>query len=722
MTKNPEIPDRSFTVRSSNTTDWQLDKKVSASGRSPSPVSRTSGRLAPPQSPFGDSVPETPDLPGSRLPSKKRQKKRFGWLTSFKFWAAGTIIISGSLGFTAITLMLGTSKLPNCPAIYWPLAPASARVYCATLAANKDTVDDLLEAIALVDSLPPDHPLRGQINAYVEQWSQEILKIAENSYQDGKIDEAIATARKIPTNVSAYKLVQNKIENWQAIWSQAEDIYQQGEEQLRQLHWHDAFTAAVKLTNLPNKYWSTTKYEELVNLLQLTQAESNKLFKGTQLAQSGGVDNLLEAVKIAQSIGSNSYLHQKAQDLLAECGKNLLELAQNLLDQGKWQKVLEIAQKMPVTLNLQAETQDLNDLANAYANASDGTTTSLEQAIALAQKFEPTRPLYNKAQQLINRWQLEIQDVAHLQRSRELASPGNLNDLRAAIAEAELIPASNPRGTEAQNEISSWTRQVETIEDQPIIDRAQQLSSGGDMASLQNAIQEASLIHRGRALYSEAQSQIQHWTEQIQRWQDQPYLDEAQSQANAGNISKAITIADNIRQGRVLYPEAQSQIQHWRDKLERLQDQPYLEQAEAQANVGNLRGAVETAKQIKSGRALSGAAHEKIRTWQKQLEAQDNLQSANQLANSGSPEALAQAIRLAKQVPASSPQGAEAKDAINRWSNQLLFIAQQRAQSDLPSALAIAKSIPPGTEAYDSAQQLIGAWQNSPRPPILNKN
>jgi soluble cytochrome b562 len=639
--------------------------------------------------------------------------------TSLKFWAIVTVVVSGTFGFTAMALLFKLPALPNCPAIYWPMASASLRMYCADLAANKQTVDDLLEAIALVDSLPSNHPLRSEINRKIEEWALDILKLADQSFQDGNLDEAIATARKIPSKTPAYNLVEARIEHWQAVWTQAEDIYQKVEEFLGLSKWREAFREAVKLTNLSNNYWSTTKFDELVNLIQVAKEDSNKLDKADRLAKKGGLDNLLEAVNIAEKLGSQSYFYKKAQDFIIKCGEQLLELAQELLDKGDWQSVQKIATTKSTSLKLDAEFQDLSDLANALSRAQEGTIPDLEQAITVAQKLTNDRPLYAKAQQLIGRWQLEIQDVAHLDRARTFASSGQVNDLRTAIAEAALIPGSNPRGSEARNQVNRWVVQVETIEDQPLLDRAQQMASFGNLGSLQNAIAQASQIRRGRALYQQAQNNVRDWTQQVQRMQDQPVLDQAESQANSGNLSRAISVAQQIRPGRVLYGEAKDKIRRWLDQLQRSQDQPLLDQAESQANAGNLNDAVVTAQQIKSGRVLSSAAAAKIRTWQTKLQAEQNLNSAYQLASNSTPEALAAAIQAARQVPTASKLRADANDAVNRWSNQLLAMAQAMAVRDVQGAIAIAKNIPPRTDAYDSAQQQIRVWQGSIQPPAL---
>lgn len=43
----------------------------------------------------------------------------------------------------------------------------------------------------------------------------------------------------------------------------------------------------------------------------------------------------------------------------------------------------------------------------------------------------------------------------------------------------------------------------------------------------------------------------------------------------------------------------------------------------------------------------------------------------------------------------------------------MLSIAQNRGQYDVPGAIAIAKQIPVGTDAYSAAQEQIGIWQKT---------
>jgi hypothetical protein len=539
------------------------------------------------------------------------------------------------------------------------------RLYCAQVAANKQTVKNLLEAIALVHNLPADHPLRPDIDRSIQQWSSDILNLAENSFNAGKLQDAIDTARKIPEDTAAYELVNERVERWQSIWQKAEAIYQKSEAALRARKWHQAFTEAVRLLYVGNTYWETTKYQELNERIRVARDEGNKLAKAEELADIGGLDNLLKAIKLAESIRPNSYIYKEAQTAIAKFGRKMLNLAQATLEERNATEAIAIARKIPESANLEEEAQDFIDLADAQAQAWQGTVAGLEAAIAQAQKLDRKRPMYARAQQLITRWQREIEGVAHLERARQLAQGGNPNALGAAIAEASLINRSNPRWDEAQKEIARWTNQIETTEDQPYLDRANEYALAGDASSLQSAINEASQVGSSRALYREAQDKIRQWTREIQRQQDQPYLDQARAFASSGDLPNAIATAEQITSSRSLYDEAQDEIRSWRSLIQ----------------------------------------------------AEQNWQDAQSLANGATPDALVAAIQKADQIPASSSLRIEAESAINQWSQSILVLAQNQANYDLPGAIAIAQKVPSRTEAYAQAQLQIGEWQKALRPP-----
>jgi hypothetical protein len=609
-------------------------------------------------------VDRQPPSPNIAPPPGKLPKFFKNWIL---WWGVAGLITSG-VGIVAISMLLKLPAAPNCPAIFWPLATATVRMHCAEVSANKQTVKDLLEAISLVQALPKNHPLRSEINKSVQQWTGDILDIGDRSFQAGKLENAIAIAKQIPPDVPNHQVINQRIASWETTWKQAEDFYQQAEAQLPQRDWHEAFMAAVRLLNIGNDYWATTKYEELNRTIETAKEDANNIDKASALGDRGGLDNLLAAIELAKEISTTSYSYKDAQALIPKLGQEMLDLAQSALDRKDANEAISIANQIPVSTDLQDEAKDFITIAEAWQSAWLDNVEGLEGAIAIAQKVTQDRPSYNQAQELIARWQLEIEDVAHLQKARELAKGGTIGDLTAAIAQAETVPNNNPRATEAKNDVNRWRAKVETIEDRPYLQRAEELALMEDVSSLQSAINEAGQISKGRALYSESRRKIRSWQQEIEQIEDRPLLDEARSLAS----------------------------------------------------IGDLPSAIEKARQIPSGRSLSREARAAMNDWQGQIDARANWQQARQIAVRGTPDSLAKAIRIANRIPNSSPLRYDAKLAIAQWSNRILSIAQDRGQSDIPGGIAIAKLVPLGTEAYPGAQDQIATWEkflNPPAPP-----
>jgi hypothetical protein len=474
------------------------------------------------------------------------------------------------------------------------------------------------------------------------------------------LEEAIATARKIPPDVKVSELVEEQIQKWQTIWSKAEGIYQEAEKELRQRHWQSAFMLTARLLRVDNKYWASTKYDQLNNIIVTAREDGDKLYKAEDLAKRRNLDNLLKAIKLAGTIKPDSYLYQKAKELISGFARKMLTLAQAKMKGRNADAALEIARQIPPIPELQAEVDDFMVLGEAQRSAFIGTAAGLETAISQAQQIDASRDVYNEAQQLIARWQLEIEDVSRLEKARNLASQGTVNDLTAAISEVQLIPSNNPRATEARQEMGRWRGQVETIEDRPYLDRAEQIAIGEDVNSLQTAIAELSQIHSGRALYPEARKKMRLWTAKIERIQDQPYLDQAKALADSGNLTTAISEAQKI---------------------------------------------------ASSGRALSSEAQSSIDTWQDQIRAKDSWQKAKQVAVTGTPEALSEAIQLANRVSSRNSLRLDVNIAIDQWSQQLLEMARSQSEVDVAKAIDTAKLIPRGSSAYTDAREEIRNWR-----------
>jgi len=601
-------------------------------------------------------------------PSTVLPKKRPFW-KMWQLWGILLVLCSGGIGYGATSMLLKLPKTQSCSKVFWPIASASIRLYCAQTAAEDRNVDGLLSAIDLVAVLPESHPLRPEINRNIDRWATSILDIGEQEFQSGQLDQAIATAQRIPDNVSAQKLVEQKIEQWQSVWSKGESTYEQVEDKLRQADWNAAFTWAVRLTDSSNEYWATTKYEESINNINVAQEENASLTKAKTQLTNGRIDDLILAIDKADKIKKKSYAYEQAQEIIAEAKGKLVANIEQLIEQQDWQQLLQLTSRIPRSLKLQKRAKDWRILANAGSSAKLDTLFGMEEAIEEAQKLTKESEYYPLGQKLIKRWKLEIKGVEHLGKARDFARFGTIANLSKATSEAKLIPNGNPRYSEARQEIARWQGQIQTIEDKPILNRARELSYGNNVNAWQRAIAEANLISRNSPLYSEAQSYVRTWRSNIQRAEDQPILDEAQSFANINN-----------------YPAA-----------------------------------IETARQISSGRALSSEARSRIAIWQQEIDGQRYLRQATDLARQGTPESLVRAILIARQVSANSSVRSQAVRDVNEWAAQILAIARQASNSSLERGMAIARQVPSGTTSFTPAQKEIKVWQiqlNPPQPEV----
>lgn len=602
-------------------------------------------------------------------PATAKLKKRPLW-KMWQLWGILLVLCSGGIGYGATSMLLKLPKTQSCSKVFWPIASASVRLYCAQTAAEDRNVKGLLSAIDLVAVLPENHPLRPEINRNIDRWATLILDIGEEEFQAGKLEQAIATAQKIPDNVSAQKLVESKIEQWQSIWSKGEETYEQVENKLREADWNGAINWAVRLTDSPNDYWATTKYEESINNINIAQEENASLTKAKTQVTTGKIDDLILAINKADKINEKSYAYEQAQEIITEAKGKLVAIVEQLIEKQDWQKLLQVTSRIPRSLELQKRNQDWQILANAGSSAKLDTVFGMEEAIEEAEKLEKDSEYYRLGQKLIKRWKLEIKDVEHLAKARSLARFGTIANLRKAISEAKLIPKNNPRYQEASQEIAQWRGQIQTIEDKPILNRARELSYGNDPNSWRRAIAEANLISPSSPLYS----------------------------------------------------DAQGYVRTWRSNIQRVEDQPILDQAESFANINNYAAAIETAKKIRSGRALSAEAQSRIALWQQEIDGQRYLRDARDVARQGTPESLARAIQTARLVSANSSVRSQAVGDINEWAEQILAIAKQASNNSLSRAIEIARQVPSGTTSFTPAQKEIKIWQiqlNPPQPEII---
>lgn len=566
-------------------------------------------------------------------------------------------------GLVAAAMLFKLPDEANCRTLFLPTTTAARRLYCARTYADRNTVESLLEAIDLVDELPADHALRPEVDRQLELWAQAILDLAETDFQAGDIEKAVATAERIPLSVLPDAIrsrlaivITDRVEGWQAIWDEATKIAAAIERELDRLYWGPAFQQMTRLLGLGNRYWETTRYQEYAKAIQLGRQDSSKLERARGIAARDDVDSVLEAIKLIQEIGLASPLRIRAQTLLREFGQQLIDIADRQLEADDLPGAIATARKVPSVTGLKPKANDFVVLARARYTARRPTATNLEAAIAQARAIEFNSPMYSDAQSWITRWQEGLGQVAILERARTLASSGQAEDLRLAIATAREIPTNNALWERAEGEINRWSTQLDTEQDRPILARARDLANQGD---LEAAIATASQIQTTRPLYDEAQRQIVQWQGSIARQGDTPTLARARGLADSGNIDAAIAAAQEITYDSPLYEEAQAAIGDW------------------------------------IGQTLD----------------REELDEAYDLASYGTAEGFDAAIRAASGISSGSYLADEGARAIELWSRSLLSIATERANADLLTAIDIARRIPVTSNIYATAQLQITNWE-----------
>ena len=583
------------------------------------------------------------------------------WLRSWPIVVLIIFGILGTAGFTAVVSLFRIPTLPNCRAIFWPTASASLRLQCAQSYAEQGDVDNLLAAIKLVDRLPQDHPLRGDINNRIERWANQVLDLAERSFEAGDLEVAIATANKIPDRTAAKELVADRVERWQEIWQAGEEDFSSAVKKVKEKDFQAAFSLSVKLLDVDNKFWSTTKYNELTKLIAAARDDSRKLSKALGLAKEGTLAGFKAALKQLKEISGESVFFLEVKTERQKIAKQMLKRGEELLADRQLSEAQAMLNAVPRDVGLDKEIEDSQIFVTAYQQAWTNSVSGLENAINRMKTLKKNRPGFARGQQLIAQWQGEINNLSLLAQAQERAQRGSTSDLSSAIAIARQVSKGSPQWDDASAQIGKWQARVETVQDRPILERADRIASVGTPDNLRAAIQEAKKIPSGRTLGQEADERIANWTERIQRIEDQPILDQARQRAQTGDIPGAIAIANRIGSGRSLYRMAQDEVAGWQAQ--------------------------------EDGRA--------------------RLSEAVNAAARGDGSSLANAIEIAQRVPDVSDSRSQANSQINRWSWDLLQQAELTANRNLGSAISLAERIPSGTEAYESAQIRIGNWQET---------
>lgn len=136
---------------------------------------------------------------------------------------------------------------------------------------------------------------------------------------------------------------------------------------------------------------------------------------------------------------------------------------------------------------------------------TENQVSDLVEAIKVARLIKLEQPLYQEAQQNIDRWSRLIMDMAQgrAERSNDASIMDAANNYSMAISAARLVPTDQKAYQQAQEAIALWS--------QKILDLANARAANGE---LDLAIQIGELVPPNTTVYASAQEAIASWRNQ----------------------------------------------------------------------------------------------------------------------------------------------------------------------------------------------------------------
>jgi hypothetical protein len=529
--------------------------------------------------------------------------------------AIGVPAITGAIAFSWLG---GLPPTPNCQKFLGATLATAQKLYCADQAARKRDEASLTEALKLAGTIDAGSPLYAQSEKLTNDWSRSMLRLATQKVEGGDLKKGVKLAQLIPKSSEVFPEVQDTIQDWEKNWQKGQDAFQKAREALANQDLSMAMEHVRALSQFNSPYWDR-QANRVISEISIEQEAFQQINAARDQASYGTPDDIAAAMKLVSKVDPKRLAKKKAGDMIEEWSTKLVEIAKGAQASGDYKTVVAAAEKVPPTTKVAAQARAYLQIGQAAQVGSEGQLWSYIQAYTATQQIPAQSPLQEVAQKEREKWEGQIQNWGQLALAQWFANFDQKAGYNLAIEQAAMVAPNQPRRVEAQTFIAQWKKLDETFPTRQFIARAKQFAVGESIAGLQLAIVEASKILNGQALLNEAQGLIAGWNGAIQRVQDQPILDQARALAKQGNLDQAIQTAEKIAAGRSLHGEAQTAIGDWIAQIQIAEDRPILNDAEGLASSGQLSAAIARASDIRSGRALYGEAQSRIAEWNAQL-------------------------------------------------------------------------------------------------------
>lgn len=529
--------------------------------------------------------------------------------------AIGVPVVTSAIAFSWLGSLPPT---PNCQKFLGATLATAQKLYCADQAARRRDETSLTEALKLAGTIDVGSPLYAQSEKLTNDWARSMLLLATQKVEEGDLKKGVKLAQLIPKNTKVYPEVQETIQDWEQNWQKGQDAFQKAREALANQDLSMAMEHVRALSQFNSPYWDR-QANRVISEISIEQEAFQQINAARDQASYGTPNDIAAAMKLVSKVDPKRLAKKKAGDMIEEWSAKLVEIAKGAQVSGDYQTMIAAAEKVPPTTKVADQARAYLQMGRATEVGNEGQLWSYIQAYTLTQQINAQTPLQEVAQKEREKWEGQIQNWGQLALAQWMANFDQQVSYDLAIEQAAMVAQNQPRRVEAQTLIAQWKKLDETFPTRQFIARAKQFAVGESIAGLQLAILEAGKILNGQALWNEAQGLIVSWNSAIQRVQDQPILDQARALAKQGNLDQAIQTAEKIAAGRALHGEAQTAIGDWVAQIQTAEDRPILNDAETLASGGQLSAAISRALDIRPGRALYEEAQSRIAEWNAQL-------------------------------------------------------------------------------------------------------
>lgn len=208
----------------------------------------------------------------------------------------------------SITLVIGSAGFYGYQQWQWSQQGQTELQEAITLANQEQWKD----AIAKLQQISVTSAVTGQAQQYLDDWSNQLLKHAEERYQSGSLEEALGYAQTIPQSSSVYNDAQKVIVEWQTSWNRDHQLLTEIDQVLTV--W-DIDTAGFLLNQIQNPGLRAQAETHIAEISQQSVDVEQKKRQQAELAkqQEARARQMAEAVAAVRL----NQIHQQQQNQLS---------------------------------------------------------------------------------------------------------------------------------------------------------------------------------------------------------------------------------------------------------------------------------------------------------------------------------------------------------------------------------------------------------------------